>query len=1019
MTETSSSAGGEWFAVSSSASLVRVELTSSRSASVTPFRSSRLWLLLSLMLLLISNANASQIPEGTPQSLAGFQGQMVWKVDVAIQPEKDSGQVRALIKQQSGQPFSVEEINESVSALQRTKEFDQVQLSIEPEASGLRVIFILQPVYRIGLISFPGADRQLSYPLLLQAVNIPLDAPFVRDSLPEREQALQRFFVKEGYFAAAVVSKPQVDDAHRLVNVVFQCELGQRAKIGNITVHATSPQEDAEVEHTLRSFWARVSGASLQSGQTYSRRRIEKAVDHLRTHFRRSGHLAPKLGAEPSFDSDTNHADLAFNVDPGPLVSVRIEGAHIWKRTMRKLVPIYQEESVDQDLVDEGERNLLSYFQSKSYFDVRVNSQIEKANDRVTVTYRVNRGSRHRVSSVLFVGNKHFSDAQLRSRVSVQQAKFLFDRGHFSQVLLKGSTTSIITLYRNAGYARAAVTPQVSDRDPDLAVTFQIVEGEPDRVRTLRIVDPNGNTIQPKIRRPLELAPGGAYSPHIVEDDRNRILAAYLNRGYPNVNFDSTASPSPDDPHGFDVVYKIDEGREVITDDPVLLGANHTNSNFLLGLLRKNVKKGQPLSQEKLLQSESDLYNLGVFDWASVMSPESYQPSNQPDDQDVLIRLHESKRNTLDVGGGLEVIPRSGNIPVGAVALPGLPPVSLGSKFTTSQKSFIGPRGLLQFARHNLRGRAETAALGFVFSRLDQRASFTYADPDLHGTEWSSLFSVSAERTTQYSIYTAVLGQASFQVEKQLNRQHTQKVVARYSYQRTDLTNVTIPDLVLPQDRRVKLSTFSAEYVRDTRDKPLDAHHGQYQTLSFGVTPTAFGSSADFVRFLGQTSFYKPVRPWLVWANNFRLGLAVPFAGSSVPLSERFFTGGPDSLRGFPINGAGPQRPVSVCSDPSNPATCTLINVPVGGDMLAIVNSEARFPIPLKENLGGVIFYDGGNVYSNINAHQFVSNYTNSIGIGFRYNTRIGPIRIDIGRNLNPIPGVKATQYFITLGQAF
>jgi len=110
---------------------------------------------------------------------------------------------------------------------------------------------------------------------------------------------------------------------------------------------------------------------------------------------------------------------------------------------------------------------------------------------------------------------------------------------------------------------------------------------------------------------------------------------------------------------------------------------------------------------------------------------------------------------------------------------------------------------------------------------------------------------------------------------------------------------------------------------------------------------------------------------------------------------------------------------VPVCSNPADPSTCSLISVPAGGLMLAIINSEARFPIKLVNNLGGVVFYDGGNVYSNINAHQFVSQYTNSIGIGFRYHTKVGPIRLDIGRNLNPVPGLKATQYFVTLGQAF
>ena len=87
--------------------------------------------------------------------------------------------------------------------------------------------------------------------------------------------------------------------------------------------------------------------------------------------------------------------------------------------------------------------------------------------------------------------------------------------------------------------------------------------------------------------------------------------------------------------------------------------------------------------------------------------------------------------------------------------------------------------------------------------------------------------------------------------------------------------------------------------------------------------------------------------------------------------------------------------------------------------MLAIWNSEARFPIPLKKGLGGVFFYDAGNVYSKINLNQLKNNWSNSVGIGLRYQTPIGPIRFDVGRNLSPIPGVKATQFFVTVGQAF
>ena len=224
---------------------------------------------------------------------------------------------------------------------------------------------------------------------------------------------------------------------------------------------------------------------------------------------------------------------------------------------------------------------------------------------------------------------------------------------------------------------------------------------------------------------------------------------------------------------------------------------------------------------------------------------------------------------------------------------------------------------------------------------------------------------------------------------------------------------------MLPEDQHVRLSTLAVQYVHDTRDKPLDAHHGIYQTATAEVSPKAIGSSANFVRFFGQTSFYVPVKPWLTWANNFRVGIAEPFGGTPVPLSERFFSGGADSLRGFPIDGAGPQRPVSVCSNPSDSSTCTLISVPVGGNMLAIFNSELRFPMPAISKLGGVVFYDGGNVYSSINFRQFASDFTHTVGFGIRYQTPVGPVRIDIGQRITSVPGVKATQYFVTLGQSF
>lgn len=981
------------------------------------------FLLLLTFAFLLNDPAFGQAPQ--PSTYEGFEGRKIARVDLAATPTINLDAFRPLIKLKSGDAFSMASIRETVQALQNTREFSQVQVKVDPELDGLRVLFLLQPAYYLGMVFFPGATKVYSYPRLLQVVNIPDQTPFADDSVPQAQGALVNFLKSDGFYAATVEPQVQRDDEHRVVNLTFVCTLKQRAKIAQINIQGATPEQSEDVRRALTSLWAKLRTSSLKPGQQYSQARARKSLEYIRRHLQKQGYLTPTVRLVSSdYQPETKKTVVTLQVQPGPHVSIKVVGAHVWQRTLKKLIPIYEENSVDADLVAEGERNLITYFQGKSYLDVKVTSHFEQAPGDIKVLYEVNRGAKHRVLGLHFEGNRYFTDKQLQDHIMIRKSKFYFyltagrwGRGSFSRDLLKKSIASLTALYKNEGFADAKVNGTLQDHEPDIDVTFSITEGEQDKVNTLSIVDDKNEPLQPPGGEdPVNLKPGKPYSPKLLQDDRNQIVGQYLNHGFWNAQFDSSISRERGNPHLVDVLYTINPGEQTHVGQMDLIGATHTKPKLIRSITDINIKPGEPLSEGKLLTSESDLYNLGVFDWASVGPLRSIEGQQQ---EEVLIKVHQAKRNSLDVGGGLEVVPRAGNIPTGAVTLPGLPAISLGSKFTTNQKSFWGPRFSMDFSRHDLRGRAETATIGFVVSRLDQRASFTYSDPHLHGTTWSSLFSLSGERTTENPIFAAELGQASLQLEHYLDRKHNKTVRARYSFQKTALSNITIPQLVLPEDQHVRLSTASFEYISDTRDNALDAHRGMYQTFSFGVTPAAFGSSSNFVRFLGRTSFYVPVRPWLTWASNFRVGFAPPFLGSRVPLSERFFSGGPDSLRGFAIDAAGPQRPVTACGNPSDPSTCTIISVPVGGLMLAIVNTEARFPIPVKSGLSGVVFYDGGNVYSNINLSQFVNNFSHSVGFGFRYRTPVGPIRLDIGRLINPLPGLQATQYFITLGQAF
>jgi outer membrane protein assembly factor BamA len=965
----------------------------------------------------------SEAQELTLQQQTVYEGQKVAVVDLISKPATDVEALRPMVVQKAGEPYSEEKVKDTVTALKKSGRFTAVDVLVKPETAGLRVVFVMEPAFYIGLISFPGASRTFNYSQLLQVVDDPAEEPYEENRVTAAVPALEGYFATHGYFMAKVYSETNFDETHKVANVIFHVNLNKHAKLGKIAVSGPPPGQAVRLERVLGSFFARLKGASLKTGKPYDPERIQAAARYLRDYLGKGNYLASRVRLErPHYEPETNRADLAFQVTLGPLVSIRVEGAHIFRRTLRKLIPMYQESEFDRDLVDEGHRNLVSYFQSKGYFDAKVSQEVHEEARSQSVVYRIEKGNKHRVRSVRIAHDGHFKDKDLTGQVVIEKARFL-SRGKFSQDLLNKSTDNLKAFYQNAGFADVKVEPEVVDRERQVYGTFHITEGPQTLVSSFRM---EGNKTQPLAKlapHGLHLRAGQPYSSSLLNLDRNAIVATYLNLGYMNVGFKSTVKPLEEDSHRVTVTYLIEEGPEAHISGVAYLGGPHTRRSFLER--NTTVRAGGPVSEGQLLESEGKLYNFGVFDWAEV-TPR--RPITDQTQEEVLVKVHEAKRNSFSYGLGFQSTSRQGGLSSGIIALPGLPTIGLPKSFTTKEPFILSPMGSVEYSRLNLLGRAEAASVSTLLSRLDQKLSFTYTDPQFPAMNWSAVGSFSAERSTMNPLFTARLGSASFDLEKTLNAAKTMRLQFRYTYQRTTLTNLLIQNFVAPDDTNIKISRLSTSLVHDTRDKPLDAHKGVFQTLDFGITPTAIGSSDNLVRFFGQTAFYHQIKPWMIWANNFRLGMVKSFDGSHVPLSERFFSGGADSLRGFPLNGAGPQQIAELCTAANNPADCTArITVPTGGRELAIWNTEGRFPIPgandlgisLLNNLGGVIFYDGGDVYNNISFKGFIRDYSNTVGFGLRIQTPVGPVRFDIGRNLNPVPGLNATQYFITLGQSF
>src|SRR5713101_6496567 len=643
-------------------------------------------------------------------SKVSYDGQRVTAVDLVANPKISVDSLRPLVLQKPDEAYSTPKVEGTMSALKETGRFSKVEVDVKPDPGGLRVTFTLEPVLYFGIFQFPGATKGFSYTRLLQVIDIPNQTPYQRDVVAKARGALLQFLISEGYFQAQDQTESQFDEVHMLADVVFHVTLGKRAKVGNVEVHGPEPSEVDRLLHAARSLRAAATGASLKKGKRYTPKRVDSAISLMKRDLANQHYLASKVHAEQShFHSDTNRADIIIDAQPGAIVKVRVTGAKLsWLpflrgRQMKKLIPIFSEGTVDPDLVEEGRRNLIDFFQSKGYFDVKVTTNFQNQSPNVDLVYNVDRGSRHKVETVGFRGNEHIDGDDLLRRVAVKPRRLLLSRGKFSDKLLRQSVQSITAFYKDRGYEDVKVDPDVVDREPKIYVTFQSTEGPQTVVANLALQgNPRISGLELTPRGGFRLRPGQPFSPKGLADDRSHIMPAYMDRGFLNAEFDSKVTRLPSDPHKVDVSYTISEKQQVKVNDVLLVGNKRTRPSLIDKTA--NITPETPLSQGRLLTGESKLHELGVFDWASV---EPRRPITDQSNEDVLVKVHEAGQNEVSYGFGLEVARRGGNVPSGTIALPGQPPITSGApNFTAAEKPFVSPRGSIGFTRYNVRGLA-------------------------------------------------------------------------------------------------------------------------------------------------------------------------------------------------------------------------------------------------------------------------------------------------------------------------
>jgi outer membrane protein assembly factor BamA len=319
--------------------------------------------------------------------------------------------------------------------------------------------------------------------------------------------------------------------------------------------------------------------------------------------------------------------------------------------------------------------------------------------------------------------------------------------------------------------------------------------------------------------------------------------------------------------------------------------------------------------------------------------------------------------------------------------------ISYGVRYDNEEKI----EGVGELNVYNILGRGRHGLFYYRQNNREKDFRFSMKEPYLLGKKFNTLYSFYYTKEAKFSFVTNEIG---FSVQQEINLPFNFSLSYLYSYNRIHTYELkpigpSVFDILL------YLSELSSFLVRDTRNDKLDSQQGSFFSLSFTYSPESLGSDLTYISFFGQYSLYKSLLPGVVWASNYRIGIADAFEQVLIP-SKRFYAGGGNSIRGFKLDMVGPIDP--------------FFQTPDGGEALLVVNQELRFPI--YKWLKGVAFYDAGNVYWELSDFDLLD-LRHSIGFGLRLNTPISLIRLDYGINLFRRDQEPRGVFFLSIGQSF
>ena len=634
------------------------------------------------------------------------------------------------------------------------------------------------------------------------------------------------------------------------------------------------------------------------------------------------------------------------------------------------------------------------------------------------------------VRGLKFVGNSALDDYTLSSRISTTKSSWfatnpfvrwlgLGEKRYFDEIEFRRDVVRLLLLYRQSGYMTVVVDTSVARKTRDAYITFRIHEGDPVRVARLDVLGVVGVLDTARLRRALPLQIGDPFNRFLLQASADTIAARLRNAGHPYAevlrNFDSEAGVLR-----AEVTLEAIPGPRMRVGQVMIHGLVNVDTATVRRML--TVRPGEPFRQDALYQSQRDLYGMGVFRPANVLLVDSLLPANGDGAADstvrILVQVQEGQQHRLRLGAGY-----------GSVEC-----LRVQSAWTAND--FLGGARTLDLSARlsKIGGGSGVSQLCSPFfaestwtlDTLNYTLGATLRQPAFLSRAHTATFGVFAERRSEFQVYTreAVGGK----VEVTFNARHQIPVTVGYGYSvgKTTAESAVYCALFLVctdssqqfLSRRRPFGAITVTAVRDRVNNPLDPSEGSLVTATLLHASRLVGSDSPYVfnRAELEISRYYPIGRRVVFAWRVRGGTILPqkitLSGQRVgyvPPDQRFYGGGPNSVRGYGRNGLGPR--VYIVSDTLQVDTVVaggkifkgVTAAPTGGNSAVVLNAELRFPSPIfaqRVRLG--LFVDVGQVWERGDELLTVQGVRVTPGAGVRFTTPLGPVRVDVAYNGYP-----------------